>query len=59
MADCLGCAKSEVSLLRGETSRTKVLEFLRKQRLGWDEVRCFVRVMAGMTTERSQMELSP
>ena len=26
MADCLGCAKSQVSLQRGESSRTKVLE---------------------------------
>jgi uncharacterized protein (TIGR00251 family) len=26
MAECLGCAKSEVSLVRGDSSRTKVLE---------------------------------
>jgi uncharacterized protein (TIGR00251 family) len=26
MAEILGCAKSEVSLVRGETSRTKILE---------------------------------
>ncbi len=26
MAECLGCSKSEVSLERGDSSRTKVLE---------------------------------